>query len=144
VNPLFTMSLCGSSKPGYISQWPGGGVATQRPCKVFLSLVRIQAGPPVWSTEDRPQRTDKQGFLSVLRPPSSVVRRPSSVLCPLSARRLADRVGHGGAAGAERLVGADRGVAGGLVLDLRIELGAEQDDDGAQPHPHHQADCRAE
>ena len=35
-------------------------------------------------------------------------------------------------------------VARGLVLDLGIEFGADEDDRGREPHPHHQADHRAE
>jgi hypothetical protein len=51
-----------------------------------------------------------------------------------------DCVGHHSAALAQRLRRPDRGVNGCLVLDLRIQLGAYQDDDRRKPHPHHHAD----
>src|SRR4051812_7883767 len=58
--------------------------------------------------------------------------RSSSVLLGLmpSTRGRSNRVRHRRPALAERPFGASRGVAGGLMLDLGIEFGADQDDDG--------------
>ena len=58
--------------------------------------------------------------------------------------RSANRVGHDRAAGAEWLVRADGRIPRGLVLDLGIELGADQHDDGREPQPNHETDDRAE
>ena len=69
---------------------------------------------------------------------------PTPSLTLFSSLGGADRVGHDGAARAERLGQAHRGVVRGLVLDLGIELGADQDDTEREPHPHHQADRGAE
>src|SRR4051812_41972942 len=67
--------------------------------------------------------------------------RSPSILFGLmpSTRGRSDRVRHRRPALAERPLGAGRGVAGGLMLDLGIELGTDQDDDGGDPHPHHHA-----
>ena len=60
------------------------------------------------------------------------------------ARPLAHRVRHDRAPPPERPWRAARRVAGGLVLDFRVQLRAEQHDDRRHPHPHHQADPGAE
>ena len=53
-------------------------------------------------------------------------------------------VGHDGAAKPKRLFDADRRIARRLMLDLGVKLGAKQDHDGGDPHPHHHADGGAE
>ena len=58
--------------------------------------------------------------------------------------RLSNRIRHDGPARAERLVAADRRVTRGLMLNLGIELRAEQNHDRGNPHPHHHADAGAE
>ncbi len=58
--------------------------------------------------------------------------------------RRADRVGHLRAAAAHGQGRAGGGVDGGLVLDLGVQLGAQQHDDGAHPHPQHGAHRRSE
>src|SRR6516164_4829576 len=45
---------------------------------------------------------------------------------------------------AERFWLAGGGVLQRLPLDLRVQLGAEQNNDGRHPHPHHEADGGAE
>jgi hypothetical protein len=75
---------------------------------------------------------------------SCTAESQTPAVASVSAHSRANRVRHHGAAGAERLFLADRGIARGLVLDLRVELGADQHYDGRKPHPHHQADHCAE
>jgi hypothetical protein len=53
-------------------------------------------------------------------------------------------VSHLRAASAERLRWADRAFARGLMLDFRIELGADQHHNYRQPHPGHKSDDSAE
>ena len=53
-------------------------------------------------------------------------------------------VGHDCAADSERLSQSDGGVVCGLVLDLGVELRTDQHYNDRKPHPHHQADHRAE
>jgi hypothetical protein len=65
-------------------------------------------------------------------------RRRPSILCS------SNRIGLDGATPAERLVWPDRGILRGLMLDLGVELRAEQDHDHRDPHPHHHADSRAQ
>ena len=55
-----------------------------------------------------------------------------------------DRIGHRGAAGAERFWRPDSGIPRRLVLDFRVQFGPAQHDDRRHPHPHHQADRGAE
>jgi hypothetical protein len=54
-----------------------------------------------------------------------------------------NRIGLERAAPAERLVRLNRRILRGLMLDLGVELSAEQDHDHRDPHPHHHADSRA-
>src|SRR6185312_10494485 len=61
-----------------------------------------------------------------------------------SFRLRAHRVGHQSAALPERARGASRAVARRLVLDLGIELGAEQHDEGGEIDPHEEHDDGAE
>ena len=68
---------------------------------------------------------------SLAWPPCSATRGPS-VLCG------SNRIGLERAASAERLVRPNR-----RILDLGVELSAEQDHDHRDPHPHHHADSRA-
>src|SRR5437764_2963902 len=56
----------------------------------------------------------------------------------------ADGIGHDRTARAERLCRSDRRIARSLVLDLGIQLGANQHHGDGKPHPHHQANHRAE
>src|SRR5690606_12213359 len=70
--------------------------------------------------------------------------RPSTDRSGRSVLRLAYRVGNERAPSSKRFVRAYRGVASGLVLDLRVQFRAEQNDDRRQPEPHHQADGRGE
>ena len=60
------------------------------------------------------------------------------------ALRCADRVRHPGAPRSERLRRTDSRVAGGLVLHLGVELGAQQDHDRGNPKPGHEADHHPE
>src|ERR1700712_123141 len=69
---------------------------------------------------------------------SMLIRRSSVLLTGWN--RRSQRIGHGGAAAAQRLRVADGGIDRGLVLDFRVQLRPEQHDDGRHPHPHHQAD----
>jgi hypothetical protein len=73
------------------------------------------------------------------RPDDPLFRRPLALRTG-----TAHRIGHGRAALAERPVRSARGVLGRLVLDLRVQLRAEQDDDDRHPHPQHQTDAGAE
>ena len=57
---------------------------------------------------------------------------------------LADRIGHDRPTTAQRLRRAGRRVSGGLVLDFRIQLGAEQHHEAGDPGPRHEADGSAE
>ena len=56
-----------------------------------------------------------------------------------SALRGTDRVSHDGTAAPEGLRCTDGGISRGLVLDLGIHLGAEQNDNVQQPEPNHKA-----
>ena len=53
---------------------------------------------------------------------------------------LADRVRHHGPSRSQRPVPFNGKILSGLMLDLRIELRSEENDDGGHPHPHHQTD----
>jgi hypothetical protein len=65
----------------------------------------------------------------------------------IAARHLSRRRGgthgicHCRATFAERLLTLDRRVLSRLVLDLPIQFRADQNYDGGNPQPHHQADC---
>jgi hypothetical protein len=60
---------------------------------------------------------------------------PSAVLAP----RRPDGVGHDCATASKRLFRADGRIVRGLMFDLGVQFGAEEDDDGGDPHPHHHA-----
>ena len=49
----------------------------------------------------------------------------------------ADRIGNGGISGSERLFPSLRGVLGSLMLNLRVQFGAQQNDNRRHPHPYH-------
>src|SRR5690242_15686331 len=57
---------------------------------------------------------------------------------------LPDVVGHHCASQAEWLWPAFSRIAGRLMLHLRVQLAAEQDDYGRDPQPNHEADAGAE
>jgi hypothetical protein len=67
---------------------------------------------------------------------SGIALAPRLGVCP------ADGVGHPRSAAAGRLWRAGRTLARGLMLDFRVELAA--DDDDQEPHPGRKADDRAE
>jgi hypothetical protein len=60
------------------------------------------------------------------------------------APRLADRVGHGSATSTPRFLRRRCGVFRGLVLKLRIDLAADENDYHRDPQPHHEANAGAE
>src|SRR5690606_27435328 len=53
-------------------------------------------------------------------------------------------IGNEGAALARRKLRAGRGVACGLALHLGIQFSPDDDDDGGDPHPHHEANHGSE
>ena len=93
---------------------------------------RAQIGQQRAAHKPRPSRRTR-------RPPS---RRRVSRNSALAG--FAQRVRHLGAALAHRARLPGRAVARGLVLDLGIELGAEQDDVAGDVEPHQQHDHRAQ
>jgi hypothetical protein len=55
--------------------------------------------------------------------------------------RLAYCVRHYRAPGSQRPVPFNGRILSGLMLDLRVELRSEENDDGGYPHPHHQTNA---
>jgi hypothetical protein len=64
-----------------------------------------------------------------------------SVELPSLRDRLAYCVRHYRAPGSQRPVPFNGRIVSGLMLDLRVELRSEENDDGGYPHPHHQTNA---
>ena len=96
----------------------------------MISAAMVRPAAPLTSAEDEPAY-----HMIYLLPLPAACQGPW---------RRSDRIRHRGAALAERLFGAHRGVPRGLVLDFGIQFGSEQNDDRRHPHPHHGSDRRAE
>ena len=67
-------------------------------------------------------------------------QRGGRALVHALAARFADLVGHPGTTRTHRLAASLGGVLGRLVLHLGVDLSTCQNDDGREPHPHHEAD----
>ena len=75
-------------------------------------------------------------FLGLFSPEQSGCR-------PLRLLR-SDGIGHDRATLAKGLIRTDRRIARGLMLNLGIEFGTEQHNNGQYPQPNHETDDRAE
>ena len=103
-------------------------------------MARIARGEPVDPTQVYFRSTPRfetaatrlsmadSALVHRLRRPASGPGRPFGIRGWLA--RRPDRVGHHSAALAKRLFGTHRRIVRGLMLDLRVELAAEQNHDG--------------
>jgi hypothetical protein len=69
--------------------------------------------------------------------PAAALFAPAKRLAQSLLLGRSDGVGHDGATRAEGLIAGDGRIAGRLVLNFRVQLRPEQNDDRGDPHPHH-------
>jgi hypothetical protein len=94
---------------------------------------RSNAVAPRWFGRFRVRVRDSSASERPTPPKRAVPQQPASSWLAEALAELARRpdcIGHHRAPLAQRLLGAHRRILRGLMLDLGVELAAEQDDDG--------------
>src|ERR1700738_3566195 len=146
------------SSPGSFSQTARRPPPARRTCPLgngsaprsaLPRLIVERASPVIFDTRARPPHPAVRTTCATRPSPApkgmrSIARTQTDMS---AARHLSSRRGgtHGiclcRATFAERLLTPDRRVLSRLVLDLPIQFRADQNYDGGNPQPHHQADC---